>query len=175
MAIDAERDSGPRWASHGDDRVTSTGKLIRRFRVDELPQLMNVIRGEMSIVGPRPERPEFVDLLTAEFPIFRHRHCVRPGLTGWAQLSYPYGSSVMDAREKLCYDLYYIKNASLLLDMVILLQTLEVVMWGKAVSMAGSYKAPEPEPSASDESGRAQLSSRETPSKSSRSYSASDV
>jgi lipopolysaccharide/colanic/teichoic acid biosynthesis glycosyltransferase len=120
-----------------DDRVTLVGKLIRRFRIDELPQLFNVMKGEMSIVGPRPERPEFVHLLTDKVPMFNVRHSVRPGLTGWAQLNFPYGASVADAREKLSYDLYYIRNASLLLDVLIFLQTLEVVVLGKAVSMAG--------------------------------------
>ena len=106
--------------------------------MDELPQLLNVIKGEMSIVGPRPERPEFVNLLNAKVPMFNLRHSVRPGLTGWAQLNFPYGASIPDAREKLTYDLYYIKNSSLILDLLIFLQTIEVVIWGKAVSMAGS-------------------------------------
>lgn len=138
MRVDAESESGPLWSAKDDDRITFVGKLIRRFRIDELPQLLNVIKGEMSIVGPRPERPEFVELLNAEVPMFNLRHSVRPGLTGWAQLNFPYGASVPDAREKLTYDLYYIKNASLILDVLIFLQTIEVVIWGKAVSMAGS-------------------------------------
>jgi lipopolysaccharide/colanic/teichoic acid biosynthesis glycosyltransferase len=138
MNIDAESETGPLWSVKDDDRVTLVGKLIRRFRIDELPQLFNVLKGEMSIVGPRPERPEFVHLLTDKVPMFNVRHSVRPGLTGWAQLNFPYGASVTDAREKLSYDLYYIRNASLLLDMLIFLQTIEVVVWGKAVSMAGS-------------------------------------
>lgn len=139
MRIDAESATGPQWASgDGDDRVTRVGKLIRRFRIDELPQLFNVLRGEMSIVGPRPERPKFVELLSAEIPMFGVRHNMRPGLTGWAQLNFPYGASVTDAREKLSYDIYYIKNASLTLDLLIFLQTIEVVVWGKAISMAGS-------------------------------------
>jgi sugar transferase (PEP-CTERM system associated) len=138
MRVDAERASGPRWASRsGDDRVTHTGRLIRRFRIDELPQLINVIRGEMSIVGPRPERPVFVDNLSRAVPLYDYRHCMQPGLTGWAQLNFPYGASVEDAREKLKYDLFYIKNASILFDFFILMQTLEVVIWGRAISMAG--------------------------------------
>jgi len=137
MITDAER-AGPQWAAGANDsRVTRVGRLIRRFRIDELPQVLNVLRGEMSIVGPRPERPEFVEQLAAEVPLYDHRHCVRPGLTGWAQLNFPYGASVEDAREKLKYDLYYIKNANLVFDLFVLLQTLEVVLWGKAVSMAG--------------------------------------
>jgi lipopolysaccharide/colanic/teichoic acid biosynthesis glycosyltransferase len=117
--------------------VTHTGRLIRRFRIDELPQLINVIRGEMSIVGPRPERPVFVDNLSRAVPLYDYRHCMQPGLTGWAQLNFPYGASVEDAREKLKYDLFYIKNASILFDFFILMQTLEVVIWGRAISMAG--------------------------------------
>jgi lipopolysaccharide/colanic/teichoic acid biosynthesis glycosyltransferase len=138
MCVDAESESGPLWSAKDDGRITFVGKLTRRFRIDELPQLLNVIKGEMSIVGPRPERPEFVELLNAEVPMFNLRHSVRPGLTGWAQLNFPYGASIPDAREKLTYDLYYIKNASLILDMLIFLQTIEVVIWGKAISMAGS-------------------------------------
>jgi sugar transferase (PEP-CTERM system associated) len=138
MNVDAERISGPLWASRqGDDRVTRTGRLIRRFRIDELPQLVNVIRGEMSIVGPRPERPEFVEKLNRHVPLYDYRHCMQPGLTGWAQLNFPYGASVEDASEKLKYDLFYIKNTSLVFDLFILMQTLEVVVWGRAISMAG--------------------------------------
>lgn len=138
MNIDAESETGPLWSVKDDDRVTLVGKLIRRFRIDELPQLFNVLKGEMSIVGPRPERPEFAHLLSDKVPMFNVRHSMRPGLTGWAQLNFPYGASVTDAREKLSYDLYYIRNASLLLDMLIFLQTIEVIVCGKAVSMAGS-------------------------------------
>jgi lipopolysaccharide/colanic/teichoic acid biosynthesis glycosyltransferase len=104
----------------------------------------------MSIVGPRPERPEFVELLQNEIPLFQHRHAMRPGLTGWAQLNYPYGASVSDARVKLSYDLYYVKNARLLLDILIFLQTIEVVIWGKAISMAGALKAAETRPATED-------------------------
>lgn len=137
MRVNAEATTGPQWCVQNDDRVTRVGRFIRRFRIDELPQLFNVMRGEMSIVGPRPERPEFVELLTEEVPMFNLRHNMRPGLTGWAQLNFPYGASVLDAREKLSYDIFYIKNASLILDLLIFLQTIEVVVWGRAVSMAG--------------------------------------
>jgi len=138
MVVDAESETGARWASGSDDeRVTRTGRFIRRFRIDELPQVLNVLMGDMSIVGPRPERPEFVDQLSTAISMYDYRHCVRPGMTGWAQLNFPYGSSVLDAREKLKYDLYYIKNADIIFDVFVLLQTLEVVLWGKATSMAG--------------------------------------
>ncbi len=137
MVVDAESETGARWASSDDDRVTTTGRIIRRFRIDELPQLLNILMGHMSVVGPRPERPEFVEQLSAAVPMYDYRHCIRPGLTGWAQLNFPYGASVIDAREKLKYDLYYIKNADLVFDIFVLLQTLEVVLWGKATSMAG--------------------------------------
>ena len=141
MRTDAEA-GGAQWSSGSDDRVTRVGKLIRRFRIDELPQVINVIRGEMSIVGPRPERPEFVEKLVPEIPLYDHRHCVRPGLTGWAQLNFPYGASVADAREKLQYDLFYIKNGDVVFDLFVLLQTLEVVLWGRAVSMSGARANP---------------------------------
>lgn len=140
MRVNAEKDSGPRFASANDDRVTRTGRLIRRFRVDELPQLLNVIRGDMSVVGPRPERPEFVDVLARQVPLYFYRHGVRPGLTGWAQLNFPYGASMDDAREKLTYDLYYIKNTNIVTDLLILLQTLEVVVWGRGTSMSGGTR-----------------------------------
>jgi len=138
MVPDAESKTGVRWASgNDDDPVTRVGRFIRRFRIDELPQVLNVLMGEMSIVGPRPERPEFVEQISEAVPMYDYRHCVRPGITGWAQLNFPYGSSVLDAREKLKYDLYYIKNADIIFDVFVLLQTLEVVLWGKATSMAG--------------------------------------
>ena len=146
MHVDAEKSSGPLWASReGDERVTRTGRIIRRFRIDELPQLINVLRGEMSVVGPRPERPEFVEKLNRAVPLYDYRHCMQPGLTGWAQLNFPYGASVEDASEKLKYDLFYIKNTSLVLDTFILMQTLEVVIWGRAISMAGPRMSDEPE------------------------------
>jgi sugar transferase (PEP-CTERM system associated) len=131
MGIDAERAGEARWAVKDDPRVTYVGGLIRKTRIDELPQLCNVLRGEMSFVGPRPERPEFVEQLEERIPYYRERHSVKPGITGWAQLCYPYGSSERDALEKLQYDLYYVKNRSLLFDLAILVQTVEVVLWGK--------------------------------------------
>jgi sugar transferase (PEP-CTERM system associated) len=130
MRVDAERPGQAVWAQKEDSRVTRVGALIRKMRVDELPQLFNVMRGDMSLVGPRPERPEFVARLEEEIPYYRERHCVKPGITGWAQLCYPYGSSEHDAAEKLQYDLYYVKNHSMLFDLMILLQTAEVVLWG---------------------------------------------
>jgi sugar transferase (PEP-CTERM system associated) len=123
--------AGAQWAQQGDSRVTTVGRVIRKLRFDELPQLFNIIRGEMSLVGPRPERPEFVETLAQRIPYYHERHCVKPGLTGWAQLRYPYGASEKDALEKLRYDLFYVKNQSLLLDLMILLQTAEVVIWQK--------------------------------------------
>jgi len=131
MTIDAEKDGQARWAEKRDSRVTRVGVCIRKVRIDELPQILNVLRGDMSFVGPRPERPEFVAELNEKIPYYRERHCVKPGITGWAQLCYPYGSSEHDAAEKLQYDLYYVKNHSLLFDLMILLQTAEVVLWGK--------------------------------------------
>jgi sugar transferase (PEP-CTERM system associated) len=131
MSINAEEDGQARWAEKRDPRVTRVGSVIRKIRFDELPQIINVLRGDMSFVGPRPERPEFVDELNEQIPYYRERHYVKPGITGWAQLCYPYGSSAHDAAEKLQYDLYYVKNHSLLFDLMILLQTAEVVLWGK--------------------------------------------
>jgi sugar transferase (PEP-CTERM system associated) len=130
MRPDAEL-GGAQWAQHKDPRVTRVGAIIRKLRVDELPQVINVLRGHMSFVGPRPERPEFVAHLAEKIPYYVQRHCVKPGITGWAQLCYPYGSSEQDALEKLQYDLYYIKNNSLLFDVAILVQTAEVVLLGK--------------------------------------------
>lgn len=132
MRTDAEKD-GAVWARENDDRITRVGHLIRNTRLDELPQLYNVLRGEMSIVGPRPERPEFVCDLRQQIPYYDERHRVKPGLMGWAQLCYPYGASVEDAAQKLRYDLYYIKNHSLLLDLLIMVQTVEVILIGKGV------------------------------------------
>lgn len=130
MRPDAEA-GGAQWASKNDSRVTSIGGFIRKYRIDELPQLLNIIRGEMGFVGPRPERPEFVEQLIKEVPYYAQRHNVKPGLTGWAQLKYPYGSTTEDAQEKLKFDLYYIKHRTLLLDIVILIRTVEVVLFGK--------------------------------------------
>ncbi len=129
MRTDAENDGVARWAQAGDDRITRVGSLIRKLRLDELPQLYNVFMGNMSMVGPRPERPEIVAGLQRDIPYYGLRHSISPGLTGWAQLRYPYGASVEDAIEKLRYDLYYIKNQSLLFDLQILLQTVEVVLF----------------------------------------------
>lgn len=130
MRTDAEK-HGAQWAAKKDDRVTRVGRFIRKTRIDELPQLFNVLKGEMSFVGPRPERPEFVERFTETIPYYAERHRVKPGITGWAQLCYPYGSGYQDAIGKLQYDLYYVKNYSLFLDFLIMLQTVEVVLWGK--------------------------------------------
>ncbi len=131
MREDAESDGQAVWAQENDDRVTRVGHWLRKLRFDEIPQIINVIRGEMSIVGPRPERPEFVEELSEQIPYYSERHSVLPGLTGWAQIQYPYGSSTQDALEKLQYDLYYVKNHNVFLDVMIILQTVEVVLWGK--------------------------------------------
>ncbi len=131
MRVDAESGGEARWAQKNDPRVTRVGAIIRKLRVDELPQILNVLRGDMCFVGPRPERPQFVEALAEKIPYYMQRHCVKPGITGWAQLCYPYGSSEQDALEKLQYDLYYIKNNSLLFDLTILVQTAEVVFMGK--------------------------------------------
>ena len=131
MGNDAEKDGKPRWASATDDRVTRFGRVLRKARIDELPQLFNVLKGDMSLVGPRPERPYFVDKLTQEIPYYAVRQSVKPGVTGWAQVRYHYGASVKDSAEKLQYDLYYVKNHSLLLDLVVLIETVGVVLMGK--------------------------------------------
>jgi exopolysaccharide biosynthesis polyprenyl glycosylphosphotransferase len=127
MIPNAEKKGHPQWAKKNDSRTTRFGKLLRLTRLDELPQLANVLRGEMSFIGPRPERPQFVKVLTQKIPHYHLRHLIRPGLTGWAQINYPYGSSVDDAAKKLRYDLYYLKNRSLLLDTEIILKTIAVV------------------------------------------------
>ena len=131
MVSDAEKDGVARWASKNDSRITRVGRFIRKGRLDELPQLFNVLKGDMSFVGPRPERPEFIKKLAETIPYYEERHRVKPGLTGWAQICYSYGDTEEDAIEKLQYDLYYVKNYSGLLDLLILLQTAEVVMLGK--------------------------------------------
>jgi len=131
MRAGAEATSGPVWAEEDDPRVTRVGRIIRKLRFDELPQFINVLRGEMNFVGPRPERPMFVDQLNAIVPYYSQRHVVKPGLTGWAQIKYPYGASVGDAIEKLRYDLYYIKNQSLLLDAAIMFETVKIVLFGR--------------------------------------------
>ncbi|MEW8200801.1 MAG: TIGR03013 family XrtA/PEP-CTERM system glycosyltransferase [Candidatus Thiodiazotropha endolucinida] len=131
MRTDAEADGVARWASKNDTRITKLGGFLRKTRLDELPQIFNILNGDMSLVGPRPERPEFVLQLSNDIPYYLQRHWVKPGLTGWAQLLYPYGASEEDAKRKLEYDLYYVKNASTMLDFIILLQTIEVVLLGK--------------------------------------------
>ncbi len=131
MRTDAERDGTPRWATATDDRVTRVGRMIRKLRIDELPQLFSVLGGDMSLVGPRPERPYFVDKLTQELPYYAVRQSVKPGVTGWAQVRYHYGASVEDSAEKLQYDLYYVKNHTLFLDLVVLFETVGVVLMGK--------------------------------------------
>lgn len=129
MVCDAEKD-GARWAAANDDRVTSVGRIIRKLRIDEIPQALNVLRGEMSFVGPRPERPEFVELLEKEIPNYNLRHIVKPGITGWAQVKYVYGASVEDAREKLKYDLFYVKHFSIARDILIVFMTVRVALFG---------------------------------------------
>ncbi len=128
MRIDAEA-NGAVWAAAKDNRITPVGEFLRRTRVDELPQLFNVLKGDMSLVGPRPERPQFVEELAKQLPLYHERHAVKAGLTGWAQINYPYGASLDDARSKLSYDLYYVKNFSIFFDILIVMQTLRVVLW----------------------------------------------
>ena len=129
MAQDAEVAGSPVWAAQRDPRITRVGWFIRKTRIDELPQLYNVLRGHMSFVGPRPERPYFVNRLAQSIPYYQERHAVKPGITGWAQVNYPYGASLEDARNKLSYDLYYLKNRGLFLDLIILIRTVRVVLW----------------------------------------------
>ncbi len=131
MRADAEADSGPTWATDEDPRITPVGRFFRLTRIDEIPQLWNVLKGDMALVGPRPERPEFVSLLRKEITHYHLRHTIRPGITGWAQIRYKYGSSVEDAREKLCYDLFYVKNMSPGLDLLIFFQTIKTILWGR--------------------------------------------
>jgi sugar transferase (PEP-CTERM system associated) len=130
MRVDAEQD-GPVWASKGDARTTRVGRVIRKIRVDEIPQFWNILKGEMSFVGPRPERPHFVAQLAEEIPFYEQRHLIAPGLTGWAQIKYPYGASIEDARQKLQYDLFYIKNQGLILDAIILFETVKIILFGR--------------------------------------------
>jgi sugar transferase (PEP-CTERM system associated) len=130
MKVDAEQ-AGPVWASKGDSRTTRVGRIIRKIRVDEIPQFWNILKGEMSFVGPRPERPHFVAQLAQEIPFYEQRHLIAPGLTGWAQIKYPYGSSIDDARQKLQYDLFYIKNHGLFLDAIILFETIKIILFGR--------------------------------------------
>jgi sugar transferase (PEP-CTERM system associated) len=131
MRKDAEKDGAPKWASTGDPRTTRVGRIIRKLRIDEIPQILNVLKGEMSFVGPRPERPFFVEQLCEQVPYYNMRHSIKPGITGLAQVRYQYGASVEDAVQKLQYDLYYVKNNSLFLDLLILLDTLQVVLLSK--------------------------------------------
>lgn len=130
MRVDAEKD-GPVWARDRDDRTTRVGRIIRRIRVDEIPQFWNILRGDMNFVGPRPERPHFVAQLAQEIPFYEQRHLIAPGLTGWAQIKYPYGASIEDARQKLQYDLFYIKNQSLMLDAVIIFETVKTILFSR--------------------------------------------
>ena len=130
MRVDAEK-SGPVWASKGDTRTTRVGRVIRKIRVDEIPQFWNILKGEMSFVGPRPERPHFVAQLAEEIPFYEQRHLIAPGLTGWAQIKYPYGASIEDARQKLQYDLFYIKNHGLILDAIIIFETVKIILFGR--------------------------------------------
>ena len=129
MIVDAES-NGPQWAIKNDERITFIGKILRKTRIDELPQLISVLKGEMSLIGPRPERPEFNILLENKIPHYNLRHLVKPGLSGWAQVNYPYGSSYKDANNKLSYDLYYISNYSIFLDLIILFKTMRTVLSG---------------------------------------------
>jgi lipopolysaccharide/colanic/teichoic acid biosynthesis glycosyltransferase len=131
MRIDAEHMTGAQWARQEDPRVTRVGRFIRKYRLDEMPQFLNIIRGEMSFIGPRPERPEFVKKLRQEISYYDERHSVRPGLTGWAQVQYQYGASVEDAWRKLEYDLFYLQNMSIFFDLVILLKTVRIVLTGQ--------------------------------------------
>jgi sugar transferase (PEP-CTERM system associated) len=131
MRADAEAKAGPTWADDDDPRTTLVGRVLRRTRLDEIPQLWNVLRGDMGFVGPRPERPEFVEWLSREIPYYHLRHIIRPGLTGWAQVRYQYGASLEESKEKLRYDLYYIKNISLSLDLLIVLHTIKIVLLGR--------------------------------------------
>jgi sugar transferase (PEP-CTERM system associated) len=130
MRVDAEQD-GPVWASKRDSRTTRVGRVIRKVRIDEIPQFWNILKGEMSFVGPRPERPHFVAQLAEEIPFYEQRHLIAPGLTGWAQIKYPYGASIEDARQKLQYDLFYIKNQGLILDAIILFETIKIILFGR--------------------------------------------
>ena len=131
MVQNAEKDGPPQWAQAGDVRVTTVGNVIRMLRIDELPQIFNVFRGDMSLVGPRPERPFFVDQLIEQIPYYASRHSLKPGITGWAQVRYAYSASIEDAIEKLQYDLYYVKNHTFFLDLLILFQTAQVVLFGQ--------------------------------------------
>jgi sugar transferase (PEP-CTERM system associated) len=129
MGVDAEQDAAPQWAELKDPRVTRIGRILRGTRIDELPQLLNVLKGEMSLVGPRPERPAFVSAFARQIPFYEVRHSLRPGITGWAQINYKYAASLEDTKRKLEYDLFYVKNHSVFLDLAIMLQTLRIILW----------------------------------------------
>ena len=131
MVQDAEKEGEAVWASENDPRVSRVGRIIRKVRIDEIPQMWNVLKGDMNFIGPRPERPQFVKELEEQIPYYAQRHSIKPGITGWAQIMYPYGSSVEDAREKLHYDLYYIKNMTIFFDLVILFDTVKIILFGK--------------------------------------------
>ena len=131
MVQDAEQNGKAQWAVKRDPRITRIGAILRKSRLDELPQAFNVLSGEMSFVGPRPERPEFVAQLAEQIPYYNERHRVKPGITGWAQINYPYGASVEDARKKLKYDLYYVKNKSLVFDLLTMLQTVRIILFAE--------------------------------------------
>ena len=131
MKENAEEETGPVWAEENDERVTRVGKILRKLRLDEIPQMVNILRGEMSFVGPRPERPHFVEQLKKEIPFYEKRLVAKPGITGWAQIEYPYGASKEDALEKLKYDLYYLKNISIFSDLSIIFQTVRIVLFGR--------------------------------------------
>jgi len=131
MVEEAETLTGPVWAIEKDPRITRVGRWLRKIRLDEFPQILNVLKGEMSFIGPRPERPYFVAQLQEKIPYYANRHTVKPGITGWAQIRYHYGATIEDAEEKLQYDLYYVKNVSLFLDMLILLSSIQVVLFGR--------------------------------------------
>ena len=131
MFVGAEKDGEPQWAKAGDPRVTKIGRLLRKTRMDEIPQLLNVLKGDMSFIGPRPERPEFVKQLQEIIPFYNERHLIKPGLTGWAQINFQYGASAGDALKKLQYDLFYIKNRALPLDIGIFLKTINIIITGR--------------------------------------------
>lgn len=130
MVNKAEK-KGPKWSTYNDPRITKTGRLLRKFRIDELPQLWSVIKGEMSLIGPRPERPEFDKKLENEIPYYRLRNILRPGLSGWAQVNYHYGATKLDSKNKLSFDLFYIKNISLLIDFLIMFKTIKTIIYGE--------------------------------------------
>ncbi|MCP5462690.1 MAG: sugar transferase [bacterium] len=131
MYSDAESKTGAVWAKAKDSRITFSGRIMRKMRIDELPQFWNIFKGDMSLVGPRPERPEFVNMLKERIPFYDERHLVKPGLTGWAQVLFPYGNSVEDAMEKLHYDLFYVRNMSVFMDLKIILKTISTVLAAK--------------------------------------------